>query len=202
MDRQKEKAMNTASGIKKGVIMVDIAVFILGLILTISPKTSGDILCYIAGGFMAVFGVIRLVGYFINKSSVPFGSFDLAQGAGLLAFGVLFMVAPEVIKAFISIILGILLIVCGVMKLQYAVDGIKFKLKFWWISLIGAVVTVILGVLSFINPFTQGHWLMLFLGISFIVTSIWDVVCVIITTNMIKKSQMIIHIEAEDVKED
>lgn len=185
MSTLSEKLRKKAKGIKRELIFSDIALLILGLIMVIFPEQSGDIICIAIGIILSVWGIIRLISYFTADKTVTFGSFALVQGAALLGFGIFFIANPAMLNAFLSVALAIVLIVSGIMKLQYAVDFIRLKAKYWWVSLSGAVVAIVLGIIIFVNPTVS--WLMLFIGISFLVNAVWDLVSVFLLSSALKK---------------
>ncbi len=190
MAKDKEKKISeklTASdkNIKRELIFADIAMLILGLLMVILPKQSPDVICITAGIFLGLWGLIKLVTYFASKKSAPFTSFGLVEGATLAGFSVFFILSPQVLKDFIEIVLAIVLLISAVMKIQYTVDYLRLKAKFWYIPLLGAVVSIALGVFIFIDPF-KNFWLMLYIGIAFLVNGIWDIVSVILLSNVSK----------------
>ncbi len=163
---------------KTGAIIVDAALIILGLLMTIFHKEAGFIICIALGIIMCAFGVLRFISYFAKSKEEAVGSFAIVQSTALLGFGILFIIATDPIRTLLNILLGIILIISGVLKLQYAVDLIRLKAKLWWISFLGAVLTIALGIIIFI--FYGAAWLMLFTGISFMVNGVVDLAIVLI----------------------
>ena len=82
------------------------------------------------------------------------GSYGLVQGVTLLAFGMFFVIKPGFIAVFLGTALAIIIIVDGILKLQYAVDFYHLESDKWWIELIGAVVMVVIGIIALLNPFS------------------------------------------------
>ena len=56
------------------------------------------------------------------------------------------MIKPGFIAVFLGTALAIIIIVDGILKLQYAVDFYHLESDKWWIELIGAVVMVVVSV--------------------------------------------------------
>lgn len=192
-----------AKSIKREIIFADLALMVLGLIMVIFPEQSNDIIIIAIGIALCIWGILRLVSYFSHDSLEIFGSFSLVQGASLIGFGIFFIVCPSALQIFLATSLGIIIIIGGVMKLQYAVDMIRLKVSYWWISLVTAIITIALGVISLINPFTVSKWLMLFIGIAFLANGILDLVSVILLSNRIKaKSNDMIDVEISDDDDD
>lgn len=193
----KLNSFKKARNIKREIIFADLALMVLGLIMAIFPEQSNDIIIIAIGIALCIWGALRLISYFSHDSLEIFGSFSLVQGATLIGFGIFFIVRPSALQVFLAASLGTIIIIGGVMKLQYAVDMIRLKISYWWISLITAIITIALGVISLINPFTVLKWLMLFIGIAFIVNGALDLVSVVMLSNRIKKtSNGIIDVES------
>jgi len=136
---------------------------------------------------LAVWGVARAVAYFVTAREMVLGSFALTQGALLMGFGICFLVRPGVLAAFLTIALAVVLLVGGVMKLQYAIELSGLGVRGWWIELLGAALMVILGIVAFVNPFEAGEALMMFLGAAFVVDGVWDLASVICISALARK---------------
>ena len=108
--------------IKFEIIIVSIALFVLGLLLVIFPTASQEIICKGIGVALCVWGVLRLINYFRIAGSEILGSYGLVQGVTLLAFGMFFVIKPGFIAVFLGTALAIIIIIDGILKLQYAVD--------------------------------------------------------------------------------
>lgn len=182
-----QDVQSKAKGIKRGIILTDAAIIILGLVMVLFPGASKEIICRVAGIALCVLGVIRAVTYFSADKTEALGSFALVEGAAMAGFGFYFLIKPEYLAAFLTVALAIVLIVGGVMKLQYAVDFMRMSVSMWWVELIGAALTVALGIVALLNPFAASDALMVFIGISFLVDGIWDLISVIFLVDAAKK---------------
>ena len=201
MKTEESKKNKHINGTKREITFVNLATLVLGIFLIIFPEKSADIVCICTGAILGIWGLVRLIAYFASGKVESFGSFGLVQGAALLGIGILFVINPGILKTFLTAALGIILIVSGVMKLQYAVDLLRLKAKFWYLSLLGAVISITLGAVVFFNPFSTAKWLMIFIGIALVVNALWDIVSVIALTKAITANDKKM-IEAEVVEED
>ena len=103
-------------GIKIELIIISIALFVLGLFLTIFPEVSQIIICRAVGIALCVWGVLRLMTYFRMSREDVFVSFGLVQGISLLAFGIFFVMRPEAIAVFFGTAIAIIIIIDGILK--------------------------------------------------------------------------------------
>ena len=69
-----------------------------------------------------------------------------------------------------------LILVAGVSKLQKAVDMARVKQNYWFVALIGALLTLVFAILILANPFASTAVLWSFIGITLIVEAVMDVV--------------------------
>ncbi|MCD7858987.1 MAG: DUF308 domain-containing protein [Firmicutes bacterium] len=168
-----KKATNGAASLIMSVIEV-----IIGILLLINPVgfTSGILVVF--GIVMMVIGIVEIFRYFTSSAE------EAAQN-GLLGSGLLFIGlgafcsfrSDWLIAAFpvITVLYGILILVSGVAKLQVSVDLLRLKQKYWYVALIGAVVTLLFAILIICNPFTSTVVLWTFIGVALIVEAVLDI---------------------------
>lgn len=174
-------------GIKIELIIISIVLFALGLFLVIYPELSQLIICKAVGIALCVWGVLRLITYFSMAKEEIFGSFGLVQGISLLAFGLFFVMKPEVIAMFFGTILAIVIIIDGILKLQYGIEFYHMKADKWWIEAAVAAFMVVMGVIALFNPFDSSVALMIFIGIVLMVEGVSDLISIIRISAFVKK---------------
>ena len=84
--------------------------------------------------------------------------------------------------------LAVIIIVDGILKLQYAVDFYHLQADKWWIELIGAVIMIIVGVVALFNPFSTTEALTIFIGIALMIEGIWDFISLMKIVSVAKKA--------------
>ncbi len=161
-----------------GNILSCIAEIIIGVLLLINPVgfTAGIIMTL--GVFLAILGIAGVVGYFRAAPE------EAAQGSGLMK-GLLLLCAAFVclfktqwlIAAFplITVLYGIVILITGISKLQWAVDLLRLKQKYWYVALIGALLSIIFAAVILMNPFVSTGVLWTFIAVSLIVEAIMDI---------------------------
>ena len=174
-------------GIKIELIIISIVLFALGFFLVIYPELSQLIICKAVGIALCVWGVLRLITYFSMAKEEIFGSFGLVQGISLLAFGLFFVMKPEVIAMFFGTILAIVIIIDGILKLQYGIGFYHMKADKWWIEAVVAAFMVVMGVIALFNPFDSSVALMIFIGIVLMVEGVSDLISIIRISAFVKK---------------
>ena len=101
--------------------------------------------------------------------------------------------------------LAIIIIVDGILKLQYAVDFYHLESDKWWIELIGAVVMVVIGIIALLNPFSTSSALIVFIGIALMIEGLWDFISLMRIVSVTKKAGKAIknfkdQVDAVDMK--
>ncbi|MBQ8696368.1 MAG: DUF308 domain-containing protein [Clostridia bacterium] len=172
---------------KWDILITALVVIIFGALFVTFPAESIDVLCYAFGIAMTVWGVISIISYFLSENSELFNSYGLVRGIAFLAIGVVVLANPEEVAALFISIFGALLIIDGALKLQYSVDAIRAKEKWWQILMSAAFAVIILGGVVIFNPFKDQDTQMLFTGISMIVDGVIDAVMVFYISNIIKR---------------
>ena len=186
MSKFTEKLENNKN-IKREIVFADIGLIVLGLLMTILPAQSNNIICTSGGILLGLWGLLKLVVYFAQKKSAPFTSFGLVQGATLIVFSVLLIVSNVEVAETLIKVLALILLISAILKIQYTVDFIRLKEKLWYVSLIGAVVLITMACLVLFPVFDYkeaGVWR--FLGISYLIAGLWDIVSVIMLSNITK----------------
>lgn len=173
-------------GIRIELLIVSAALFALGLFLVIFPRMSQDIICRAIGIALCVWGVLRLITYFRVSREEVFSSFGLVQGVSLLAAGVFFVMNPRALAVFFGAAISVIIIIDGILKLQYGIEFYHMHSQRWWIDIIGSAIMVILGIVAFFNPFGPGSVLTIFCGIILMCEGAWDFVSIVRITKFAK----------------
>lgn len=148
-----------------------VALIIIGLMFIIFRDTSLNVICYVAGALIMLWGVLCLFAFFVT--GLAYGKAgDLALGLTLVLVALILLIKPWVITGILTVLFGIALIVDGAVKLQQFVSMNKAKIKSRWAVLAFAVISLVLGILIVFDPF--GSSIMIFAGIALIVAGVMD----------------------------
>jgi len=162
-----------------GNLLTCIFEIMVGILLLIDPVgfTSGIIVVF--GIVLAVIGAISLFRYFREDAETASQESGLAKGIIFAIFGLFCAFKSEwfmVTFPLLTVLYGILTLVSGVSKVQWAVDMLRAKQKYWFVEVISAVLTIICAILILTNPFTSTAFLWTFIGVSMIVEAVVDVI--------------------------
>jgi len=151
---------------------------LVGILLLIDPVgfTSGIIIVF--GIVLAVIGVISLFKYFRMDAETAAQENGLVKGLIFAIFGLFCAFKSEwfiITFPLLTVLYGILTLISGVSKVQWAVDMLRAKQKYWFVEVIGAILTIVCAVLILSNPFTSTAFLWTFIGVTMIVEAVVDV---------------------------
>ena len=132
---------------------LSVAYAIMGAILLIWPATSMLVICRGFGTVMLVYGAVKIGmnALAARRDWVPY--VDVSSGVIAALFGLLLILRPQMFISVLPMIVGILITVDGVMRLQSVMALRRAGYVRWWAELICAGVTLMLGMLLMINPF-------------------------------------------------
>ena len=136
-----------------------------GVLLVIFPQESLNVITYGIGIISLVYGVLRIISYFRNKSLSPFFAGELFLGIVLVAIGLFSFLNPGGIFAVLPIVLGILVLVEGISKLQRGLMLKNYGYQRWVAATVVAGCIIALGILLIFNPFNALVITMRVLGI-------------------------------------
>ena len=143
------------------VIMV-----LLGLVLVIWPHILGVLLCYLLGGALIVMGVFQLISFLRGERLGFYNKFVMMMGIVLVLLGIWICTQPHIVLSIIPVVVGIIVLIHGLMDIQYTLDIKKAGSTKWWIALIAAILTLVVGLLLVFYPFTAYEITMVLLGIA------------------------------------
>ena len=130
------------------------------------PVSSTHLDVYKRPGIISlVYGVLRIISYFRNKSLSPFFAGELFLGIVLVAIGLFSFLNPGGIFAVLPIVLGILVLVEGISKLQRGLMLKNYGYQRWVAATVVAGCIIALGILLIFNPFNALVITMRVLGI-------------------------------------
>ncbi len=161
--------------VKSNIIAQAVLSIIVGLLLMFWPGITIVTVLYLVGIIFAIMGISSLISYFKAPES--------ARITGMLATGVFFCVLalivflfPQVIAGFFSVILGIILVICGAVNAVRAMELKSYGGNSWIASIILSVLIAIGGVVIIANPFQTTALMVFVLGLIIASNGIVDLI--------------------------
>lgn len=145
--------MTVYENFKKIYIVLSVLFILFGTCMLVQPSFFAFALCYIVGTLCFVHGVMCLVGYFSGDLYRIAFQFDLALGIASVLLGIMILFHSAAFISAVHIIIGALTLFTGALRVQSAVDAKRFGISRWWLLLIGACLSIVLGILLVVSPF-------------------------------------------------
>jgi len=156
---------------------------LVGILLLIDPVwfTQGIIIC--AGAALALLALWHILAYFRAPAQTAAKEQKLALGLCLLLSGLFCMFRSEwFLAAFpvLAVIYGAVILVTGLMRVQWMVDALRLKTGRWLWHAIGAGMALVLSCVILLNPFAATEVLWIFSGVSLIAEALVDVISLVL----------------------
>lgn len=158
---------------------------ITGIVLLLVPELSGKVLGIIVGIIFLIEGINSIYKYF-HREGAKLYNLNLVFGVIYAVLGVVIILVPSSVVEFITICLGIYMIVNGASKVNYALWLKRGNEDSWLITLATGILVAIVGVLVIFNPFAS-LTLTKLAGAFLIITGILDFMDTILFKNRSKE---------------
>lgn len=163
---------------KTTMIVLAILYVIIGAVLIIWPETARNIICYTLGALLVLFGVYRIMAYFIAELPLQM-QFGVAIGIACILAGLLLLFKADAVVALFGVVVGVTLIVDSVLRLQTALDIRRIGGNHWAPVFICALTMLALGVLLLFNPFKAVITATIIGGVALVIEgalTIWSII--------------------------
>lgn len=160
---------------------VCLAEALVGILLLVNPVTFTTVIIQTAGIVVLAGGIISTVRYFMTDPVEAAKRQLLFKGlASVVIGGFLFFNSAWLLVAFpaLGVLYGLAVFLGGLAKAQWAMDRLRMKRHNWLLGAIGALVSVICGLVIMANPFTSTSVLWIFAGVSLLVEALCDLIAV------------------------
>ena len=151
---------------KIGYIVMSVLFCVLGVVLLFTPGVSALWIGRLLGIGLILFGAIKLVGYFSRDLFRLAFQYDLAFGLLLMVLGIVTLSHPGDALSFLCVMFGIPVLADGLFKIQVAVEAKRFGISRWWLVLLLAVLTGVIGLLLVLRPAEGARVMVMLMGAS------------------------------------
>ena len=163
-----EAKVNNNDDLSKTLILA-----LIGLVLLLLPETLNNIIGFVVGGCLLIFGIIGIIKY-IKTKEYKFTS-SLVSGILYSALGIVVFINPASVISLVTICLVVYLVINGILKTVFSFNLKRITTR-WIGALVMGILTVILGLLLVINPFGSAVAITKLAGGFLVVVAIFDLV--------------------------
>ncbi len=175
--------------VRSNTIVQAILCVVLGVFLLVAPETATLTLVYLIGAYLAITGAITLISYFRSGSKKYRETSILITGVAWLVGALLVFIFPEFVGGFLSLIMGIFLLISGIVDGVRSYEMREFPASAWIPMLIVSALIAIGGIVIIMNPFGATVTFVMVLGILLIVKGVSDLAIDLLTTNGMKAAK-------------
>lgn len=173
--------MNFLRFAKRCYIITSSLFILLGAAFLFRPQTSLSVLARIAGVAMLFSGAAKLIGYFSNDPYRIAFQFDFAMGVLTCAFGSVLLLFPDKIAKYLTVMIGVFVIIDSLFIIQNAIEALRFGIGRWYLLLIGGIITLALGVCALIKPLSATMLVTRLGGTALMVDGMQNIIVAVLT---------------------
>ena len=134
-------------------IISAIITIIVGIVLLFLPNLSNKVVGIITGVIFIIFGITTAYKY-LKRDGAKIYSLNLVFAILYLILGLVIIIFPFSVIEFVTVCLGLFLVVNGATEINYGLWLKRGGSKAWLVTLVAGIVLVILGIMIVFKPFT------------------------------------------------
>lgn len=162
-------------------IVAAIVILICGFLMLMNPEMALSFIAQVLGILLIAVGIIFILAYFLRRKAEVIG-YDLIIGVVIVGLGIFVCLKQELVASILPVILGICIVISGVLKIQRSLDLKRMEVENWGYVAIMALISVLLGTIVILRPFSTAKLIMRLVGISFIYSGITDLITAVIVS--------------------
>lgn len=162
-----------------GNIIMCVTEAVVGILVLIDPRAFTGGIIVLFGILLVLNGVRCIVHYWRTAPETAAQQSSLAWGLTFILAGLFCIVQCkwflDVFQA-LPVFYGLVILLFSISKLQWGIDLFRGERRYWYITLIGALVSLVLAAVVLVNPFSDAASLWKFAAVSLIAEAVLDVV--------------------------
>lgn len=172
MDILKDKLKN----MYRTSLLFSIVLFFVGLFLVMKAETTLNVISYMVGVMLILWGIIPIISFFSSKDkeNSSYLSTGFILGVFSLIVGIIVIINPKIIASIIPFVIGIWMIINGVTKLYYSL--MLNKERNATVAIVISLAILGCGIFLVANPFKGAKVITQIIGWSIMVYSVLDIV--------------------------
>ena len=188
-DTNESNSNNKENKIGQPMLLPIFFCLVSGLLLILLENLTMTVTAYVLAAMLIGYGIWLIIEYIRSTPMIRIIEVKLAIGLILLVAGSMLAFSPDSLKELLPYAWGLALLFGGFLKIQYAFDRKSLGAEKWWILLILAAFSIVIGVISLLNPAFLGDTKELVIGIMLTVEAVLDIVVFLLLRRKIRKTQ-------------
>ncbi len=161
---------------EKNSIFVNLIMVLVSIFLIVNPQGILNWVIILLGIGISLDGLFHIVSYLRMEKEYRVFSSDLAEGILKILLGIFCITNKTFILSVIPFVIGIWVVLQAILKLQIAFNIRSSNQKQWLGLLATSMISILLGILILIHPFTTTLAITVFVGILLLITSLISLV--------------------------
>lgn len=182
-------------------VVTIVLLLILGIVALIDGELFASSLSIIAGVTLLLIGLLTVIGAFISSAFVLGSGFKIITGIISSILGIYFLINPKLSLIIITLTLGFILLMNGVLKFVRSFDLRGLKVKTWFVDTILGVVYIVIGVVLLFFSDGAIDLVRILIGIFLIIASILNLCEFISSIIRTKRDEKVINIIKKHVND-
>lgn len=171
---------------KGGRILISIILLIVGIFIFLRPDFTDTVLATILSVVLLINGLILIMRGFISGSDGKNKTYFIIGGVVLLVFSFVFFINNELVGRLLSKLIGATIIIIGITLTYIAIKYFKLKFKYWFLFLIGGVISLFVGLFLVVNSSFLTTAFNYILGLYLIFSGIYGIASTFRTDNKVQ----------------
>lgn len=161
---------------EKNSILINIIMIVVSVLLILNPAGILNIVMLVFGIGVFIDGIFHIVSYFLTEKEARIFSGNLFEGVLSTVAGILILCNKSLLISMIPIVIGIWILIKSIMKLQLAFNFKSADSKKWIPLLVSSIISILLGFLIILNPFSAAYTVTIIAGVVLLVFAIYDLI--------------------------
>lgn len=170
---------------EKNSIWISVLMLILSIFIIFAPIKSILTIIYMFSIFVLIDGIMHIVSYFKTDKENRLMNFEFSEGILDILFSVLIFFSASYLVPFLSILLGVWIIIKSIAEMQIALNIRNHIQKNWAWALVFSIISLILGIFILCNPML-GYLTISIMGVFIAIYEILNIVESIYVLNKLK----------------
>lgn len=166
--------MKLLKQLKWDTLLLGALYILLGIVALLIPETMERLLGFLIGVVLIIAGAVSMISYLLRDAHQNYYHNDFLHGLLGILLGIVVLYKVEIIISLVPFLLGMMVLVSGLSKLQDVIDLKRLEYGNWIIMLVLALVNIVLGLVLIFNPMEAAALLFRLLGVALIFSGITD----------------------------
>lgn len=166
--------MKLLKQIKWDTLLMGALYILLGIVALVIPEAMERLLGFLIGVVLIIAGAVSMISYLLRDAHQNYYHNDFLHGLLGILLGIVVLYKVEIIISLVPFLLGTLVLVSGLSKLQDVIDLKRLEYGNWIVMLVLAIINIVLGLVLIFNPMAAASLLFRLLGVGLIFSGITD----------------------------